>query len=64
MNLPAQIVKSHLPSVVKVAGERAQTRFWEFFAANIRNKRTRRRAGDARNFLDGCERADVASIAE
>jgi site-specific recombinase XerD len=44
-------------------GSHAQTRFWEFFAANIRNKHTRRAyAIAAREFLTWCERAGLASI--
>lgn len=31
-----------VPALVAVAGERAQIRFLEFFAANIRNANTRR----------------------
>jgi hypothetical protein len=31
-----------VPATVAAAGEKAQTRFWELFAANIRNKHTRR----------------------
>jgi hypothetical protein len=34
--------KPQLPALVAVAGRHGQTRFWEFFAANIRNKNTRR----------------------
>jgi hypothetical protein len=30
--------------LVAAAGDRAQTRFWEFFAANIRNPHTCKRA--------------------
>jgi site-specific recombinase XerD len=53
-----------LPVLVVTAGERAQTRFWEFFAANIRNRHTRRAYAQAvREFLAWCERAGVASIA-
>jgi site-specific recombinase XerC len=56
--------KSQLPALVAVAGARAQTRFWEFFAANIRNKHTRRAYAQAtREFLGWCESASVASIA-
>jgi hypothetical protein len=33
---------SRLPALVAAAGERAQTRFWEFFVSNIRNPHTRR----------------------
>jgi site-specific recombinase XerD len=53
-----------VPALVAAAGERASTRFLEFFAANIRNPHTRRayyRA--AEEFLAWCASADVASIA-
>ena len=41
-----------LPALVHAAGVRARTRFLEFFAANIRNKNTRRAyAQAAREFL-------------
>jgi integrase/recombinase XerC len=54
-----------LPVLVLAAGERAQTRFWEFFAGNIRNKHTRRAYAQAiREFLAWCESAGVASIAD
>ena len=53
------------PTLVYVAGARAQTRFWEFFAANIRNKHPcRANAKATREFLIWCERAGVASIAD
>ena len=35
-------ITAHVPGVVAAAGERAQTRFWEFFVSNIRNPHTRR----------------------
>ena len=51
--------------LVVTAGDRAQTRFWEFFAANIRNRHTRRAYSQAvREFLAWCERAGVASITD
>jgi hypothetical protein len=34
-----------VPAVVRAAGDRAQTRFWEFFVSNIRNPHTRRTYG-------------------
>jgi hypothetical protein len=37
-------ITAHVPGVV-AAGERAQTRFWEFFVSNIRNPHTRRAYG-------------------
>ncbi len=53
------------PPAVVAAGPHAQTRFWEFFAANIRNKHTRRAYAQAtREFLAWCECAGVASIAD
>ena len=56
---PAQ----QLPALVQAAGDRAQMRFLEFFAANIRNKNTRRAYAQAvREFLAWCESAGVASI--
>ena len=65
MNQLAPVVASHAPALVAAAGERARTRFWEFFAANIRNKHTRRAYAQAtREFLTWCESAGVASIAD
>ena len=53
-----------LSALVATAGARAQTRFFEFFAAQIRNKHTRRAYAQAmREFLAWCESAGVASIA-
>ena len=52
-----------IPALVAAAGERAETRFLEFFAANIRNPHTRRayyRA--AEEFLTWCASAGVPSI--
>src|ERR1700689_3459433 len=54
-----------LPAIVVTAGNRAQTRFWGFFAANIRNSHTRRAYAQAtREFFSWCESANVASIAD
>ena len=54
-----------ISALVVTAGNHAQTRFREFFAANIRNRHTRRAYAQAvREFLAWCERADVASIAD
>ena len=54
---------SALPALVTAAGERAELRFLEFFAANIRNPHTRRAyvrgIGD---FLAWCERHGVGSL--
>ena len=64
MNQPALITTPTTPALVYVAGAHAQTRFWEFFAANIRHKHTRRAYTQAtREFLGWCENAGVASIA-
>jgi site-specific recombinase XerD len=58
-------VSAHLPGPIAAAGARAETRFWEFFAANIRNKHTRRAYAQAtREFLTWCESAGVASIGD
>jgi integrase/recombinase XerC len=52
-----------LPALVHAAGVRARKRFLEFFAANIRNRHTRRAYAQAtREFLAWCESAGVASI--
>ncbi|MBV9509909.1 MAG: tyrosine-type recombinase/integrase [Caulobacteraceae bacterium] len=52
-----------LPSIVVAAGESAQIRFLEFFAASIRNTHTRRAyAGAVGEFLIWCEGRGVASI--
>jgi site-specific recombinase XerD len=54
-----------VPSLVAAAGDRANTRFLEFFAANIRNSNTRRAYVRAvREFLAWCEINGVASIAD
>jgi site-specific recombinase XerD len=53
-----------LPAIVTAAGEGAQLRFLEFFAASIRNAHTRRAyAGAVAEFLAWCEDKGVASIA-
>jgi integrase/recombinase XerC len=52
-----------LPALVMAAGEGAQLRFLEFFAASIRNAHTRRAyAGAVGEFLAWCEGRGVASI--
>ena len=59
------VLPSSLPALVASADGQAQTRFWEFFAANIRNKHTRRAYAQATGeFLTWCESAGVTSIAE
>jgi site-specific recombinase XerD len=53
-----------LPAIVTAAGDAAQRRFLEFFAASIRNPNTRRAYSRAvAEFLDWCEGRGVASIA-
>jgi integrase/recombinase XerC len=53
-----------LPALVAAADARAQVRFLEFFAANIRNPHTRRAyARAAGEFLGWCEERGVVSIA-
>jgi hypothetical protein len=64
MNQLVPIRSPALPALVTAAGERASTRFLEFFAANIRNPHTRRayyRA--AEEFLTWCASIGVVSIA-
>ena len=54
-----------VPALVAAAGVAARTRFLEFFAAQIRNRHTRRAYAIAvREFLAWCETAGVASIAD
>jgi hypothetical protein len=64
MNGLVQIAASPpLPALVAAAGERAQVRFLEFFAATIRNANTRRAYGRAIvDFLAWCEGRGVASV--
>src|ERR1700689_1688471 len=65
MNQPALAAAPSVPVLVNASGARAQIRFLEFFAANIRNVHTRRAYAQAtREFLAWCERAGVASIAD
>jgi integrase/recombinase XerC len=64
VNQPALIATPFVPVLVNASGARAQIRFLEFFAANIRNGHTRRAYAQAtREFLAWCESAGVASIA-
>jgi site-specific recombinase XerD len=52
-----------LPSIVTAAGERAQIRFLEFFAAQIRNTNTRRAYARAvGDFLAWCEGRGVHTL--
>jgi site-specific recombinase XerD len=54
-----------LPALVAAAGERAEIRFLEFFAANIRNPHTRRAYSRAvGDFLAWCADVGVPSIAD
>ena len=55
----------NVPNLIAISGEHARVRSLEFFAAQIRNKHTRRAYAQAtREFLAWCERAGVASIAD
>ena len=57
--------RTALPTLVAAAGGKARERFLEFFAAQIRNKHTRRAYAQATGeFLAWCETAGVASIAD
>ncbi|HEV7266350.1 MAG TPA: tyrosine-type recombinase/integrase [Falsiroseomonas sp.] len=60
----APAAAGHAPALVQAAGERAQIRFLEFFAAGIRNPHTRRAyARSAADFLTWCEaEAGVSSL--
>lgn len=66
MNQVAHIgSQQQLPALVAAAGERAEIRFLEFFAANIRNPHTRRAYGRAvADFLAWCADAGVPSIGD
>src|ERR1700730_18392681 len=58
-------IAAHAPALVRTAGERAQTRFWEFFVSNIRNPHTRRAYGRSiAEFLAWCEQHGLASIVD
>ena len=51
------------PSLIAAAGERAQTRFLEFFTAQIRNSNTRRAYAQAtREFMAWCEMVGIQTI--
>ena len=64
MNQLDPIAASTLPVLVTTAGDRAEIRFLEFFAANIRNPHTRRAYSRAvGEFLTWCADAGVPSIA-
>ena len=51
MNKLVPISSPPLPALVAAAGERVSVRFLEFFAANIRNRHTRRAYASPRNAL-------------
>jgi integrase/recombinase XerC len=54
-----------VPALVNASGPRAEIRFLEFFAANIRNGHTRRAYAQAvREFLAWCAAVNVRSIAD
>lgn len=64
MNTVVAVPGLALPALIAVAGKSAETRFVEFFTANIRNPNTRRaysRAGT--EFLNWCSRMGVAELA-
>jgi site-specific recombinase XerD len=53
----------NLPALIAAAGDRAQLRFLEFFASNIRNPNTRRAYVRAvTEFLDWCAAVEVTSL--
>ena len=61
---PVGIDPGRLPALVAAAGERAGTRFPEFFASTIRNPHTRRAYARAvSDFLAWCQEHGVPSIA-
>jgi len=63
--LPAPIASGQLPAMIEAAGKRAQTRFVEFFTAQIRNPNTRRAYAQAvREFMSWCEMVGIQTIAE
>ncbi len=67
MNLlaPVSAPASQVSALVESAGDRAPTRVFKFFGAQIRNKHTRRAYAQAtREFLAWRECAGVASIAD
>ncbi|MGI4800607.1 MAG: tyrosine-type recombinase/integrase [Janthinobacterium lividum] len=63
MTALAPLSSSMLPALVTGAGERAESRFLEFFASTIRNSHTRRAYARAvSDFLTWCEAVGVPSI--
>ncbi len=64
-SLVPAIAASRIPVLVAAAGDRAQTRFWEFFVSNIRNPHTRRAyARAAVEFFDWLAARGVRELAE
>jgi len=62
---PLSFPATRIPALVAAVGNDAGIRFLEFFAANIRNEHSRRTyTQPTREFLDWCESAGVASIAD
>lgn len=56
---------SSLPAIVAAAEERARFRFLEFFAAQIRNRNTRRAyVGDIAKFMEWCSERGVRQLGE
>jgi site-specific recombinase XerC len=65
MNELALFAAPDLPALLTAAEPRTQTRFWEFFAAQIRNRHTRRAYSRATGqFLLWCEKSGVSAIRE
>ena len=63
--LIALSLPSAYPALIAAAGDRAERRFLEFFASNLRNPHTRRAYVRAvTEFLDWCAAAGAASIRE
>lgn len=63
MNALVPLSPQNLPALITAAGDKAQIRFLEFFASNIRNAHTRRAyVRTVSAFLDWCAAAGVASI--
>lgn len=63
-SLPAVDAGLAVPAIVADQGERAATRFVEFFTANIRNRNTRRAYGNAvSDFFAWCERVGLELVA-
>jgi site-specific recombinase XerD len=65
MNQLVIFAADRAPALVQAAGQRASTRFFEFFVNNIRNPHTRRAYARAvTEFLAWCESQGVASIVD